>query len=126
MLYCDRELLYLLKDKGYPIYPIPVGGQKSGIPVIYDLPSDHPDWANCDAYHPPTLVDVHTWLRKSKHISVVVHCISTHQAKYTIFDIGNDFSVRDEKHVIELDKDAFDVAILKGIKAAVRLLDGVN
>ena len=62
-----------LKEKGYPLLKV---RKQNGNPIIYDLPEDHPDWQNCDAYYIPTIYQVLKWLReKGIHIQSEI-CVS--------------------------------------------------
>ena len=61
------EIAKKLKEKGYPLLKV----RKQNVdPIIYDLPEEHPDWQNCDAYYIPTIYQVLKWLREEKKISV--------------------------------------------------------
>lgn len=61
--YCDRATCFALKELGYPWEPIKVR-DGSAAPVYYELPYDHPDWQNCNAYYAFTIYEAHTWLRR--------------------------------------------------------------
>lgn len=58
-----------LQEKGYPMVEIPIGGRDNrNVPVLYDLPKDHPNWQNCKAWWIPTISQVLKWLREEKKI----------------------------------------------------------
>lgn len=64
------ELARKLLAKGCPISKV---SKDDGIrPLFYELPKDHPDWRDCDAWHVPTVAQVLLWLREEKKIYVVV------------------------------------------------------
>lgn len=41
-------------------------------PLFYNLPLEHPNWQDCDAWYVPTVAQVLLWLREEKKIYVVV------------------------------------------------------
>lgn len=41
-------------------------------PLFYDLPKDHQNWQDCDAWYVPTVAQVLLWLREEKKIYVAV------------------------------------------------------
>ena len=61
------EITKKLKEKGCPLLKV---RKQNGDPFIYDLPEEHPDWQNCDAWYIPTIWQVLKWLREEKKISV--------------------------------------------------------
>ena len=63
--FVTSEIVKKLKEKGL----LKVRKQ-NGDPIIYDLPEEHPDWQNCDAWYIPTIWQVLKWLREEKKISV--------------------------------------------------------
>lgn len=64
------ELARKLLAKGCPISK--VYKDDGTRPLFYELPKDHPDWQDCDAWYVPTIAQVLLWLRKEKKIYVVV------------------------------------------------------
>jgi 2',3'-cyclic-nucleotide 2'-phosphodiesterase/3'-nucleotidase len=58
--YASFELTRVLKQKGYPL--VKVVKDNGDKPLFYDLPKDHPNWNNCDAWYKPTLYQVQKWL----------------------------------------------------------------
>ena len=66
------EIAQKLKEKGYPLLRVI---KQRGEPIIYDLPQNHPNWQNCNAYYIPTISQVLKWLREEKkiHIGVLYH-----------------------------------------------------
>lgn len=63
------EIAYKLKEKGYPLLRVI---KQDGSPIIYDLPQNHPNWQNCNAYYVPTVFQVLKWLHQSYHILITV------------------------------------------------------
>ena len=53
--YASFELTRVLKQKGYPL--VKVVKDNGDKPLFYDLPKDHPNWNDCDAWYTPTLYD---------------------------------------------------------------------
>ena len=71
--FVTSEIVKKLKEKGYPLLKV---RKQNGDPFIYDLPEEHPDWQNCDAYYIPTIYQVLKWLReKGIHIQSEI-CVS--------------------------------------------------
>lgn len=69
--FVPQHLAKKLLDKGYPMIEIPTGGRDNrSIPVLFELPEDHPDWQYCKAWWIPTIYQVLKWLREEKHIHV--------------------------------------------------------
>ena len=66
--YVSTKLARKLQQKGYPLKKV---YRQDGAPLFYDLPQDHPDWSQCDAWYLPTIWEVLKWLRKEKKIYVV-------------------------------------------------------
>lgn len=64
------ELVRKLLAKGCPIRKVyKYDGTR---PLFYNLPMEHPNWQDCDAWYVPTVAQVLLWLRKEKNIYVVV------------------------------------------------------
>ena len=126
MDYCDRELTYALKEVGYPIRPIPIGGARAGIPIYYDLPIDHPDWRDCDAYHAPSLWQVDKWLRRRNlfvHISYPLKVQNDVFWNYDVLDgAWSDEEMNPPKCASGGLCDTYEEALQKGIKEAVKIL----
>jgi hypothetical protein len=61
------EIAQKLKEKGYPLLRVI---KQRGEPIIYDLPKNHPNWQNCNAYYIPTISQVLKWLREEKKIYI--------------------------------------------------------
>ena len=64
------ELARKLLAKGCPISK--VSKDDGTRPLFYDLPKDHQDWQDFDAWYVPTVAQVLLWLREEKKIYVVV------------------------------------------------------
>lgn len=65
--FVTSQITKKLKEKGYPLLKV---RKQNGNPIIYDLPKEHPDWQNCDAYYIPTIAQVLKWMREEKSIYV--------------------------------------------------------
>lgn len=63
--YVTFEIAKKLKEKGYPLLRVI---KQNGNPIIYDLPQNHPNWQNCNAYYIPTISQVLKWLREEKKL----------------------------------------------------------
>jgi hypothetical protein len=63
--FVTTEIAKKLKEKGYPLLKV---RKQNGNPFMYDLPEEHPDWQNCDAYYIPTIYQTLKWLREEKRI----------------------------------------------------------
>lgn len=62
------ELARKLLEKGCPISKV---YKDDGIrPLFYELPKDHPNWQDCDAWYVPTVAQVLKWLREYKKIHI--------------------------------------------------------
>lgn len=68
--YASFELTRVLKQKGYPL--VKVVKDNGDKPLFYDLPKDHPNWNDCDAWYKPTLYQVQKWLRDEHKIYIMV------------------------------------------------------
>ena len=68
--YASFELTRVLKQKGYPL--VKVVKDNGDKPLFFDLPKDHPDWSNCDAWYKPTLYQVQKWLRKEHKVYIMI------------------------------------------------------
>lgn len=63
------EIAQKLKEKGYPLLRVI---KQRGEPIMYDLPKNHPNWQNCNAYYIPTISQVLKWLRDEKYIHIII------------------------------------------------------
>lgn len=70
--YVSKELARKLQEKGYPLKKV---YRQDGAPFFYDLPQDHPDWSQCDAWYLPSIWEVLKWLREEKkmHIEIFLY-----------------------------------------------------
>lgn len=100
-----------LKEKGYPLLKVIV---QDSNPFIYDLPPEHPDWQNCDAYYIPTIYQVLKWLREKKNLHIQIEPAYFSKIKLWkiyIVDI-NDY----EKYSIGKEYISYEEAVLSGIE----------
>jgi hypothetical protein len=73
MGFVTYEIGEKLKEKGYPMAEIPTGGiDNRNIPVLYDLPKEHPNWQDCKAWWVPTISQVLKWLREEKKVHIII------------------------------------------------------
>lgn len=68
--YVSSDLARALKKRGYPL--VKVVKDNGDKPLFFDLPKDHPDWSNCDAWYKPTLYQVQKWLRKEHKVYIMI------------------------------------------------------
>lgn len=67
--YVSKELARELQEKGYPLKKV---YRQDEAPLFYDLPQDHPDWSQCDAWYLPVIWDVLKWLREKHAIHIEI------------------------------------------------------
>lgn len=67
--YCTEELVKLLLEKGCPLDKVIKQDRR---PVYFTLPTNHPNWADCDAYYIPTHAQIMKWLREEHNIFIVI------------------------------------------------------
>ena len=80
--YASFELTRVLKQKGYPL--VKVVKDNGDKPLFYDLPKDHPNWNDCDAWYKPTLYQVQKWLDTQHGILVSVGYAPQSKYRYVI------------------------------------------
>ena len=80
--YASFELTRVLKQKGYPL--VKVVKDNGDKPLFYDLPKDHPDWSNCDAWYTPTLYQAQKWLDTQHGILVSTGYAPQSKYRYVI------------------------------------------
>lgn len=64
--YVNKEITRKLIDKGCPVRLVIKADEP--IPILYELPKEHPDWQDCKAWYIPTISQVLKWLREEKNI----------------------------------------------------------
>ena len=67
--FVTRGLARKLLAKGCPISK--VYKEDGTRPLFYNLPMEHPNWQDCDAWYIPTVEQVLLWLREEKKIYVI-------------------------------------------------------
>lgn len=87
--FVSSEIAHKLKEKGFPLLRVI---KQRGEPIIYDLPKNHPNWQNCNAYYIPTTSQVLKWLRDEKDIFIEITVDVNDKFNYyfEIYKKGND------------------------------------
>lgn len=103
--YVSKELARKLQEKGYPLKKV---YRQDGAPLFYDLPQDHPDWSQCDAWYLPSIWEVLKWLREREiRIDIVVYPID----RSTAFIGGEIYTISiyiDRERDIEINRNGKD------------------
>lgn len=76
--YVSKELAKKLQEKGYPLKKV---YRQDEAPLFYDLPQDHPDWSQCDAWYLPSIWEVLKWLREEKKLYIEIWWLTQHTTK---------------------------------------------
>ena len=76
--YVSKELAKKLQEKGYPLKKV---YRQDGAPLFYDLPQEHPDWSQCDAWYLPSIWEVLKWLREEKKLYIEIWWLTQHTTK---------------------------------------------
>lgn len=108
--YVSVELAKKLQKKGFPLREVTV---QDGSPIFFDLPMDHPEWHQCDAWYIPTIAQVLKWLRKEKNLFVEVN-ISVTGWYYIIYEIAPRRAF-DLKYMLT-HKESYEAAAIAGIE----------
>lgn len=103
--YVSKELARKLQQKGYPLKKV---YRQDGAPLFYDLPQEHPDWSQCDAWYLPSIWEVLKWLREREtRIDIVVYPID----RSTAFIGGEIYTISiyiDRERNIEINRNGKD------------------
>lgn len=103
--YVSKELARKLQVKGYPLKKV---YRQDEAPLFYDLPQDHPDWSQCDAWYLPSIWEVLKWLREREtRIDIVVYPID----RSTAFIGGEIYTISiyiDRERDIEINRNGKD------------------
>lgn len=103
--YVSKELARKLQQKGYPLKKV---YRQDEAPLFYDLPQDHPDWPQCDAWYIPSIWEVLKWLREREtRIDIVVYPID----RSTAFIGGEIYTISiyiDRERNIEINRNGKD------------------
>lgn len=113
--YCDRATCFALKELGYPWEPIKVR-DGSAAPVYYELPYDHPDWQNCNAYYAFTIYEAHTWLRRAFGYHIEIDRLRD------VWYVSIVESIANVCHKVLFVPLSYEEASLCGIKAIIKLI----
>ena len=76
--YVSKELARKLQEKGYPLKKV---YRQDEAPLFYDLPQDHSDWSQCDAWYLPSIWEVLKWLREEKKLYIEIWWLTQHTTK---------------------------------------------
>lgn len=68
--YITKECARLAQQKGFPLRK--VYKDNGDRPLFYDLPKEHPDWSQCDAWYYPTLWELQRWLRETHSVNISI------------------------------------------------------
>lgn len=112
--FVTSQMTKKLKEKGYPLLKVV---KQDGNPFIYDLPEEHPNWQNCDAWYIPTICQVLKWLREKHKLHICIDLDTNKNWFYSIEGINNDFSYIDIS-----DYCSYEDAITSGICYALDTL----
>lgn len=122
------EIAQKLKEKGYPLLRVI---KQNGNPIIYDLPKNHPNWQNCNAYYIPTISQVLKWLRDEKKLYVepciladadtdadgkVITEYTYWSFSITHIETGDMIYFEYEQHIDDKRFDSYEEAALAGIE----------
>lgn len=120
--YVTAECARLLQKKGYPLRK--VYKDNGGVPLLYDLPMEHPDWNQCDAWYIPTLWDVHQWLMTEKGIFVDVWWYFRMPDRTGCFQYSVDDMLQErDRHTALKDYTEYRFALQAGIMDALKLFE---
>lgn len=112
--FVTSQITKKLKEKGYPLLKVI---KQNGNPFVYDLPKEHPDWQNCDAWYIPTIWQVLKWLREEKKIHVNVDIMRPYPESQ-ITNWGYNIVLIDKYEVYHFNwnLDSYDESVLDGIE----------
>lgn len=111
--YVSKELAKKLQEKGYPLKKV---YRQDEAPLFYDLPQDHPDWSQCDAWYLPSIWEVLQWLRKEKKIHVKTDILKAYpEAKLTYWGYNIVLIDKYEVYHSEWNSNSYEQAALAGI-----------
>lgn len=115
--YVTSECARLLQKKGFPLKK--VYKNNGDRPLFYDLPKEHSDWSQCDAWYIPTLWEVHQWLMTKQGIFVHVWP----NARLTsVFNFAvEDMLIERGRHTNLKDYSEYPIALQDGIVDALNL-----
>lgn len=118
--FVSSKLARKLQEKGYPLKKV---YRQDGAPFFYDLPQDHPDWSQCDAWYLPTIWEALQWLRKEKKIHVGIDIMKAYpEAKLTYWGYNIVLIDKYEVYHFEWNSNSPEQAALAGIVYAINNL----
>lgn len=116
--YVTIECARLLRQKGSPLQKV---CKDNGERVLfYDLPKEHPDWSQCDAWYYPTLWEAKLWLLQKgwEVVAFYSNCHKTWCYQVNDMSISSD-SIPADKY----DCRTFTEALQSGIMKALELIE---
>ena len=119
--YVTVECARLLQKKGYPLQK--VHRNNGDRPLFYDLPKEHTDWNQCDAWYIPTLWDAKLWLIE-KGLEVVAYYSNWNQSwRYDVNDVS-----KNTDSILEFGNDyrKFTEALQAGIMKSLEFLPSLE
>ena len=115
--YVSSDLARALKERGYPL--VKVVKDNGDKPLFFDLPKDHPDWSNCDAWYKPTLYQVQKWLRKEHKVYIMIDRSWSMMDSWNYYIvINNDFD--NPVQQTSVPNRSYDQALQDGIMEALK------
>lgn len=118
--YVTVECARLLQKKGYPLRK--VYKNNGDRPLFYDLPKEHPNWSQCDAWYIPTLWEVHQWLMTKQGIFVHVWMYGRMPDCTSVFNFAvEDMLLERGRHTNLKDYSEYPIALQDGIVDALNL-----
>lgn len=116
--YVTIECARLLQKKGYPLQK--VYKNNGDRPLFYDLPKEHPDWYQCDAWYYPTLWEVKLWFQEKGWEVVAYYSNHNKRWRYDVNDMSKD---ADSILAFGFDYLKFTEALQAGIMNALELIE---
>ena len=112
--YVSKELARKLQEKGYPLKKV---YRQDEAPLFYELPQEHPDWSQCDAWYLPSIWEVLKWLRKENKIHVKTDILKAYpEAKLTYWGYNIVLIDKYEVYHSEWNSNSCEQAALAGIE----------
>lgn len=116
--YVNEEITRKLIDKGCPVRLVIKADEP--IPILYELPKEHPDWQDCKAWYIPTISQVLKWLREEHAIHIGISLrkgwyFEIIQYKYYEEEKKYDYKLM----TVSVTVDSYEEAVIEGIKYVI-------